>query len=222
MNGTSRTVLLLLIGVLAPLTAAAQSVPLASLRGIALAYENAIVVQARPGRPQLLRVDTLPDDTLQLRLPFRPNRLERLGTRWRISRLPARRWRGSAARNSSPGCWRRGRCKRAFDAAAAALPGQPAAVRAAGAVRGPVAVALPTATSRCSWSSITSSTCYEWLQPGRRARSPKPCWSRPAAGGCCSWPCRRSPGRVGRSRWSELHGQGVVAPGGARLPEPRP
>jgi hypothetical protein len=70
--------LLLLIGVLAPLTAAAQSVPLASLRGIALAYENAIVVQARPGPEQLLRLDTLPGDRLILRLPFVPNRLEPL------------------------------------------------------------------------------------------------------------------------------------------------
>ena len=71
-------------GVLGLLCAAALSAQAAEriereqLRDQDHAFAPVEVATERPGRPQLMRVDTLPDDTLQLRLPFRPNRLERL------------------------------------------------------------------------------------------------------------------------------------------------
>lgn len=57
---------------------AAELIAREQLRDLDLAFAPVEVADERPGRPQLMRVDTLPDDTLQLRLPFRPNRLERL------------------------------------------------------------------------------------------------------------------------------------------------
>lgn len=50
----------------------------AALGSLQLEFSQASEVTLRPGKVQLMQVDTLPDDRLQLRLPFRPNRLERL------------------------------------------------------------------------------------------------------------------------------------------------
>lgn len=55
-----------------------QEVPIDELGELALEFAAPLAVSERPGERRLLRVDTLPGDRFELRLPFAPNRLQRL------------------------------------------------------------------------------------------------------------------------------------------------
>ncbi len=78
MNQRSRVMLAFVVLLATGFAGAQERVAKADLGGLALDFAPALAVTERPGPPLLLQVTPYPGDVFELRLPFHPNRVERL------------------------------------------------------------------------------------------------------------------------------------------------